>query len=409
MSEPTVTENSPGVTDVPGFSAAAAACGIRATGDRDRLDLALIYSKDPCSAAGVFTQNAVKAPPVRLCADLLAAGQPFHGIVANSGNANACTGEEGMADAREMGALTGNALGVPPNSFLVCSTGRIGDRLPMEKLRNGISVATTNLSSDQDRGLAAAQAILTSDTRPKTVTVRFEWEGQTVTEAGLAKGAGMIQPNMATMLAFLATDAAVEREVLQKILGRAVDYTFNRITVDGDMSTNDTVLLLANGRSGVRVADESGGLAERFAVAVRRACGYLAEKIVSDGEKITKVVEVIVAGAESEADAEKVARAIGNSLLVKSSWYGEDPNWGRLADAAGYAGARLVEEKLDIFYEDVPAVAKGRPLPENKPKWKEVVKAPRFRITLNLNLGRDEFRLLATDLTEAYVRFNKSE
>ena len=207
-----------------------------------------------------------------------------------------------------------------------------------------------------------------------------------------------------------ATDFSVPRSFLQKTLSEAVTGTFNCITVDGDMSTNDTVLILANGHSGVSVGDKSPReLRVLFAEAVWKACEVLADKIVSDGEKITKVVEVKITGAASADDAEKVARAIGNSLLVKSSWYGEDPNWGRLADAAGYAGAKLVEAKLDILYNDIPAMTAGKPHPELKPKWKEIVKSRRFTITLNLHLGKATFRLLATDLTDGYVNYNKSE
>jgi glutamate N-acetyltransferase/amino-acid N-acetyltransferase len=212
------------------------------------------------------------------------------------------------------------------------------------------------------------------------------------------------------MLAFLATDFSVPRSFLQKTLSEAVTGTFNCITVDGDMSTNDTVLMLANGHSGVSVGDKSPReLRVLFAEAVWKACEVLADKIVSDGEKITKVIEVKINGAASAEDAEKVARAIGNSLLVKSSWYGEDPNWGRLADAAGYAGAKLVEAKLDILYNDTPAMTAGRPHAELKPRWKEIVRARRFTITLNLHLGKASFRLLATDLSEGYVHYNKSE
>jgi glutamate N-acetyltransferase/amino-acid N-acetyltransferase len=215
---------------------------------------------------------------------------------------------------------------------------------------------------------------------------------------------------MATMLAFLATDFSVPRSFLQKTLSEAVAGTFNCITVDGDMSTNDTVLILANGHSGVSVGDKSPReLRVLFAEAVWKACEALADKIVSDGEKITKVVEVKVVGAASSEDAEKVARAIGNSLLVKSSWFGEDPNWGRLADAAGYAGAKLIEAKLDISYNDTPAMIAGKPQPELKPQWKEIVRARRFTVTLNLHLGKATFRLLATDLTDGYVNYNKSE
>lgn len=406
-----VEENSPGISDVSGFTVSGVGCDIRNKNDAGRLDLAVIYSERPCSAAGVFTINAVKAAPVRFCQEILAGARAIHGIVANSGNANACTGEGGMADTRSMARIAAEELQVSPDSIFVCSTGRIGDRLPMEKVEGGIRKAVAARSSSSAQGQNAAAAILTSDTRAKTITVRTNIGGKTITVAGMAKGAGMIQPNMATMLAFLATDAEVKQAFLQEVLAEAVRLSFNRITVDGDMSTNDTVLLLANGRSGVSVLPGEQENAEAFRSAVLKVCDYLADKIVSDGEKITKVVEIHVEKAASEEDAEKVARAIGNSLLVKSSWYGEDPNWGRLADAAGYSGAAFDERSLDIFYGDIPAVSSGEPLASNKPKWKEYVRAPRFSITVRLNVpqGEGRFRLLATDLTESYVHFNKSE
>lgn len=410
MTHLTVTPDSAGLTDVPGFEAAGVACDIRQKNDAKRLDLALVHSLRPCTAAGTFTRNAVKAAPVLLCQEHLAAGGPFHGFVANSGNANACTGAEGLRDARAMAQRAAAALNQKPGAFFVSSTGRIGQPLPLDRVLKGIERAVTEKGRTPAHGRKAADAILTSDTRAKTVTVSFTYDGKKHVVAGCAKGAGMIQPNMATMLAFLATDFSVPRSFLQKTLTEAVAGTFNCITVDGDMSTNDTVLMLANGHSGVSVGDKSPReLRVLFAEAVWKACEVLADKIVSDGEKITKVVEVRVQGAASAEDAEKVARAIGNSLLVKSSWCGEDPNWGRLADAAGYSGAKLVEAKLDIRYGDVPALTAGRPHPELKPKWKEVVRQRRFTVTLDLHLGKGAFRLLATDLTEAYVTYNKSE
>ncbi len=410
MTHLTVTPDSAGLTDVPGFEAAGVACDIRQKNDPKRLDVALVHSLRPCTAAGTFTRNAVKAAPVLLCQEHLAAGGPFHGFVANSGNANACTGAEGLRDARAMAQRAAAALNQRPGAFFVCSTGRIGQPLPMDRVLKGIERAVSDKGRTPAHGKRAAEAILTSDTRAKTVTVSFTYDGKRHVVAGCAKGAGMIQPNMATMLAFLATDFSVPRSFLQKTLAEAVTGTFNCITVDGDMSTNDTVLMLANGHSGVSVGDKSPReLRVLFAEAVWKACEVLADKIVSDGEKITKVVEVKVQGAASAEDAEKVARAIGNSLLVKSSWCGEDPNWGRLADAAGYSGAKLVESKLDIRYNDVPALTAGRPHPELKPKWKEVVRHRRFTVTLDLHLGKASFRLLATDLTEAYVTYNKSE
>lgn len=405
-----VTPDSAGITDVPGFEAAGVACDIRQKNDLKRLDLALLYSLRPCTAAGAFTTNAVKAAPVVLDQKQLAEGGPFHGIIANSGNANACTGAGGLRDAQTMVQRVAASLNLRAGAFFVCSTGRIGQPLPMDRVQKGLERLVAEKGRSPAHGRRAAEAILTSDTRPKTVTVTFTYDGKKHVVAGIAKGAGMIQPNMATMLAFLATDFSVPRSFLQKILGDAVRGTFNCITVDGDMSTNDTVLMLANGHSGVSVGDKSPrALRELFAQAVWKACETLAEKIVSDGEKITKVVELRVEAAASAEDAEKVARAIGNSLLVKSSWYGEDPNWGRLADAAGYSGAKLFEPKLDILYNDVPAMTAGQPHPDLKPKWKEVVKARRFTITLRLHTGKASYRLLASDLTEGYVNYNKSE
>ena len=404
------TNDSPGVSDVPGFRVGAAGCDIRNKG-ADRLDLTLVVADRPCAAAGVFTTNDVKAAPVRFCQQVLAvSADKIRGIVGNSGNANACTAAQGDADAAAMAKLSAAAVGAPSDAFLVCSTGRIGELLPMAKVAEGIKVSASRLSRDAAEGVRSANAILTSDTRPKSVTARFVWEGRTVTIAGIAKGAGMIEPNMATMLAFVCTDAAASPAELKTALKASSDQSFNCVSVDGDMSTNDTVLLLASGVSGVSVgASAPAALRTLFQEALDKVCFALAEKIVGDGEKITKVVSVEVAGARTRADAEKIARAIGNSLLVKSSWYGEDPNWGRLADAAGYARTGLDEAKLDIFYDDVPAVLAGKPLPENKPRWKQVVKAARFTVRLDLHLGSERFRLLAADLTDGYVNYNKSE
>lgn len=404
------TNDSPGVADVPGFRVGAAGCDIRNKG-ADRLDLTLVVADRPCAAAGVFTTNDVKASPVRFCQQVLAvSADKIRGIVGNSGNANACTAAQGDADAAAMAKLSAAAVGAPADAFLVCSTGRIGELLPMAKVAEGIKAAAARLSRDAAEGVRSAHAILTSDTRPKSVTARFVWEGKTVTVAGIAKGAGMIEPNMATMLAFVCTDAAASPAELKSALKASSDQSFNCVSVDGDMSTNDTVLLLASGVSGLSVgASAPAGLRALFQEALDKVCFALAEKIVGDGEKITKVVAVEVEGARTRADAEKIARAIGNSLLVKSSWFGEDPNWGRLADAAGYARTGLDESRLDIFYDDVPAVLGGKPLPENKPKWKQVVKAARFAVRLRLNLGDAKFRLLSADLTDGYVNYNKSE
>ncbi|WPJ97792.1 bifunctional glutamate N-acetyltransferase/amino-acid acetyltransferase ArgJ [Coraliomargarita algicola] len=401
-------ENPQGIADCPGFKSAGVAADIREKGDLQQLDLALVTAEQPCNAAGVFTLNDVCAAPVHVCKAILS--QPnmkVAGFVANSGNANAATAEQGMRDAKEMSAIAQLETGIG-SPFLVCSTGRIGRKLPMGKIKSGIATAAHALSSETQASLDAADAILTSDTRRKCATARFTYQGQTLTVAGIAKGAGMIEPNMATMLAFLATDLEVDNAALKDTLVQACNQTFNRISIDGDMSTNDTVLLLANGKSGL-VPNDSPELLQAFHEAVLQVCDALAEKIVGDGEKVTKLVELVVEGCQSEQDAEKVARAVGNSLLVKTSWYGSDPNWGRLADAAGYARVGLKEACFDIHYDDVPALIGGLPQDSNLAQWKAIVSKKRFRITLNLNQGSGSFRLLTSDLSEAYVDFNKSE
>jgi len=400
-------ETSGGIADCPGYKTAGVGCDIRETGD-PRLDLALLVSESPCSAAGVFTLNDVCAAPVHICKAILAeSGNKVAGCVINSGNANACTGTQGMVDGKEMDAITQLATGIN-TPFLVCSTGRIGRQLPMSNIKAGIAAAAEKLDTETQSSFDAADAILTSDTRRKVATARFDYEGATITVSGMAKGAGMIEPNMATMLAFVTTDIEADSDLLKSVVKQASDLTFNRISIDGDMSTNDTVLLFANGACGIK-ADTSPELLEAFQQAVFLVCDDLAEKIVGDGEKVTKLVELIVEGCQTTADAEKIARAVGNSLLVKTSWYGSDPNWGRLADAAGYARVGLKEECFDIYYDTVAALISGRPQDSNLSKWKEIVSKKRFRITLNLNQGAGQYRLLTSDLSEAYVDFNKSE
>lgn len=407
-----VAEDAPGVVFPEGFQAAGVACDIRGTGDDARLDLAMIYSEAPCQSAGVFTRNAIFAAPVRACREVLAAGNPVHGIVANSGNANACTGPQGWTDACRMMAEAESALGLTEGAFYVASTGRIGRALPMESVKKGIASASGGLGRTVKHGCAAADALLTSDTRRKMAGVTVDTANGPVKIGGIAKGAGMIEPNMATMLAFLTTDARIPTAVLQAALHEAVNPTFNAITVDGDMSTNDTVLVLANGASGVSIDEDS---LPAFKAGLGYVCEQLARKIVGDGEKISKVVELRVSGAKTDEDADRMARAIGNSLLVKSSWYGCDPNWGRLLDAAGYSGAAIREEQLELFYrtladvESVPVFLRGIAVDENLSQWRKIVGNKEFIIELNLHLGDGAARLFATDLTEAYVHFNKSE
>lgn len=402
-------EDVTGITLVQGFKAAGAACHIRNNGDLNRLDVALIASDVPASAAGVFTTNDVKAAPVYTDIAHLSSGVKIKAIVANSGNANACTGTQGMKDAEDTCAYVAQKFGVDPNQVLVCSTGRIGEMMPMQKLESGIDKAFESLSTSEGASKDAANAILTSDTRSKTVISKVECKGKKFAVAGMAKGAGMIEPNMATMLAFTVSDVSISPELLKKILQKVASKTFNRISVDGDMSTNDTVLCLCNGLSGVVIDESDTDMLEAFEEAVRAVCMSLARKIVSDGEKITHVVELKVKGARTPEQAEKICRAIGNSLLVKSSWYGGDPNWGRLTDSAGYARTGIDFEKIDLDYNGTPVIIKGQPQSSNKELWRKIVANKTFTINMNLNLGDCEDFLLTTDLTEAYVEFNKGE
>lgn len=403
------TEDVAGLCTAKGFKLGSAACDIRNKEDYKRLDLALIVSDVPATAAGVFTTNDAKAAPVLLDMRHIDAKRKVKAIVANSGNANACTGERGFKDAVDTCSYAAEKLGVERRQILVCSTGRIGEFLPMEKLKKGIDTAFSSLSYGEEASMDAANAILTSDTRPKTVKVDVSIRGKTFTLAGMAKGAGMIEPNMATMLAFIACDASVSQSLLRESLRLSAGRTFNRITIDGDMSTNDTVLCLCNGASGFEISEDDADALEAFKEALLSVCRVLARKIVGDGEKITKVVEVNVRGARDIAQAEKICRSIGNSLLVKSSWFGCDPNWGRIVDSAGYARTGIILEKLDLDYDSVPVLRRGQPLSGNKTKWVEVVSRKTFSVNLNLNLGEAKETVLAADLTDGYVNFNKGE
>jgi glutamate N-acetyltransferase/amino-acid N-acetyltransferase len=406
-------ETSIGCLDTLGFKAEGVHCDVRNKGD-GRLDLAIVWSEQPSVAAGVFTRNRMAAAPVALCREVLAGRSTVRAIVVNSGNANACTGKKGREDAIATQNLVADNLGCSPEEIFVCSTGRIGEPLPMDKIEKGIAAVSKGLSTDSEASHRAADAILTSDTGRKVCSVDAETPAGIIRVSGMAKGAGMIEPNMATMLGFLCTDADIGQEDLQRILFKSVQGSFNAITVDGDESTNDSVLMLANGCSGITISPEAAGWKE-FSEAVDVVCHKLAKKIVSDGEKITKVVELCVEGAATGEDAAKAARAIANSLLVKSSWYGNDPNWGRVMDALGYSGARLSEDSVQMWYESdsgkevLDVFGLGRVHNQNKDGWKTIVSEDKFRIRIGLGQGTDFIRIWSTDLTEGYVNFNKSE
>ena len=396
-----------GVTAAAGFLAGTAGCGIK-DADNKRADVALVCSETPSVAAAVFTTNRVKAAPVRVSAAHLRT-RDVRAVVLNSGNANAATGLPGIEHAKRMARTVGWHLGLRERQVLVCSTGRIGVPLPIERVEEGIAQAAGALG--EGNGKAAARAIMTSDTFPKEFAVRETLpDGKTYTVGGMAKGAGMINPNMATMLCVVTTDAAVEKKDLQRALAVATEQSFNRITVDGDMSTNDTVILLANGRApGVVLAPGSDGLAT-FQRALNQVTLALARMIVEDGEGVSKFVEVQVSGAATFQDARKAAEAVANSALVKCAWYGGDPNWGRIIDALGYSTAAVREEMIDIYYNGLIAVKAGVAATKTPPaQLQKICREKRFTVHVHLGLGSAEYVVYTSDLTPEYVRLNKGE
>lgn len=394
-----------GVTAARGFRAASAFAGIKA-GNKGRDDMALVASDVPAVAGGVFTTNRVKAAPVRVSSAHLRAPHAC-AVLLNSGNANACTGPGGIAAAKSLSAATANALGCGVRRVLVCSTGRIGVPLPTAKMEAIIPALAAGLS--KRNGAAAARAIMTSDTFAKEHAVEVRGEGGTFRVGGMAKGAGMINPDMATMLCVVTTDAKIAKGALQNALHMTVERTFNRITVDGDMSTNDTVLALANGAAGGPSLKPGTPDHALFFDALNEVCMRLAHMIVKDGEGVSKFVTVQVRGASSFQAARRVAEAVANSTLVKCAWAGNDPNWGRILDAAGYCGVRIREELVDIYYDGVAAVRGGTAAPTPKDRLVRAVSGPKFTVTVDLHQGRAFYTVYTTDLTEKYVELNLGE
>ncbi len=419
-----------------GFKAAGVFCDIKRLGTGKgsqkgkKRDLALIVSDAPATVAGMFTTNQVCAAPVKVCVARVKRGT-VRAVVVNSGNANACTGKQGMTDAREMVDFTERALLLPKGSVMVGSTGRIGVTMPMDNVRAGIVEAGIELGSTLEHATNTVEAIMTSDTKPKEIAVEFKLGGKTVRIGGICKGAGMIQPGMsatgarpaalphgglhATMLCFITTDAAIETKVLQAALQEATAQSFNRITVDGDMSTNDTVLVLANGLARNKKFGARSSELGVFQAALNHVCLELAKKIVRDGEGVHRVVTVRVTGARTIQDADAAARAVANSALVKTSWHGGDPNWGRIIDAIGYSAAKVVEEKVDIGYSPpggkkiLWSLKRGQP---TRATFKELCAATaplEFDLHIRLNLGKAGAVMYAADLTEKYVDYNKGD
>jgi glutamate N-acetyltransferase/amino-acid N-acetyltransferase len=422
-----------------GFRTSGVFCDIKRLGTGkgsekgQKKDLALIVSEVPATVAGMFTTNQICAAPVKVCVERAKKGRA-QAVVVNSGNANACTGAQGLRDALEMAGFTERALALPAGMALVGSTGRIGMTLPMDNVRAGIVEAAVNLGSSVEHAAKAAEAIMTSDTRPKEIAVEVKLGGKNVRIGGICKGAGMIQPGMsatgrrpaaisgkvralhATMLCFLTTDAAIDRRHLQASLTEAVAQSFNRITVDGDMSTNDTVLILANGLAGNRPITRPSTFDTRaFQSALNQVCLELAKMIVRDGEGVSRFVTVRVCGAKSFADADAAARAVANSALVKTSWHGGDPNWGRIIDALGYSPATIIEEKVDIGYSPqnnraiLWSLKRGKPTSAPFKSLCAAVSPQEFDLHINLNVGKAGALIYAADLTEKYVEFNKGD
>ena len=385
------------VTSVPGFAAGAVHAGIK---DKDELDLAILYSKMPCVATGVFTTNLVKSAPIILSQRHLTQ-RKARAIVVNSGCANACLGEQGMTDASEMTSLTATKVSIPSQEVLVASTGVIGKPLPMSQVRNGIP----KVKLRQDGGHELARAMMTTDTRPKEIAIQVEAKEGKFTIGGVAKGAGMMHPELATMLCFITTDAAVNIDFLQQSLKKAVDVSFNMLSIDGETSPSDCVFLLSNGLAGNTEIGFNNG--KDFQNALNEACIYLAKSIARDGEGATKLIEVVVEGAVNQTEARQAARTIVSSPLVKAAMHGGDPNWGRIVAALGRSGAKIREDKLDVHLNDICVMKQGSPTRFDAEGLRtSLARLNRMPIKVYLNLGDGRATAWGCDLSEEYVRIN---
>ena len=392
-----------GVCSAKGFRAAGVAAGIKYEG---RNDVALLVADAPCAAAAVFTTNRVAAAPVVYDRAIVKGGR-IQAILANSGCANACTGEEGLKDAKLSALVTAGELGIDPKHVLVASTGVIGRRLPMDRLMAGMKAAVQALGSTAAHGLDAEKAVMTTDTRPKEACATVVIGGKKVTVGGMAKGSGMIEPNMATMLGFITTDAAVSPAMLRRALKLAIARSFNRLVVDGDESTNDSVFLLASGVAGNAPITHGGEDFELFRAALEAVCISLVKQMARDGEGATKFVTVTVRGAKSEKDAARAARAVAKSPLAKTSWFGRDPNWGRVLAAVGYSGAEVVDMSAEVFYDKVWAFRRGQVAGEAQlAKLAKVLEKDEFEVVVDLHLGTGESSIYTCDFSLDYVHIN---
>ena len=389
-----------GVTFPKGFKAAGVKAGIKKSGN---LDLALIYTEKEAAVAGVFTKNAVAAAPVIVSREVVKGGKA-HAIVANAGCANACTGETGLANARKMAALAAAEVGCASDEVLVGSTGIIGVNQPMDKLEAGIKAAAAELSEDGSKN--AGNAIITTDTYSKACSCEVEIGGQAVRFGAIAKGSGMIQPNMATMLCYITTDANISSQLMQKALSEIVEVSFNMISVDGDMSTNDTVLVLANGASGAAEITDGSPEYDKFYATLKEICQELSKRIAADGEGATKFLTINVSGTKTFEDAKTVAMSIAKSPLVKTAFFGEDPNWGRVICAVGYAGIPMVPEKTVIKFGGVPVYANGLGAEFNEDDIHKVMAEHDIVIDVEMGMGDAKATVWSCDFSYEYVKIN---
>ncbi|HIV25498.1 MAG TPA: bifunctional glutamate N-acetyltransferase/amino-acid acetyltransferase ArgJ [Candidatus Scatomonas pullistercoris] len=396
-----------GVTAAIGFQAAGGSVGIKKENVKD---MALIYSIVPCVAAGTFTTNLVKAAPVKWDQEIVYDGDTAQAIVCNSGVANACTGKKGYTYCHETAKVAAEELHIPEGSVLVASTGVIGKQLPIEKIQEGVRKLVPLLSNSREAAREAAQAIMTTDTKQKEAAVTMEIGGKTVTIGGMCKGSGMIHPNMCTMLSFLTTDADITKEMLQEALSDVVKDTYNMISVDGDTSTNDTVLLLANGLAGNPVINKKDGDYERFLEALREVNTVLAKKIAGDGEGATALFEVKIQGAQTREQAVTLSKSVITSNLTKAAIFGHDANWGRILCAMGYSGAKFDPEKVDLFFESekgkIQIIENGVALDYSEEEATEILSAPEVTAIADLKMGKETATAWGCDLSYDYIKIN---
>ena len=389
-----------GVCYPQGFKAAGVRAGIKKSGN---LDVAVIHTEKVANVAGVFTQNLVAAAPVRVSKIVVGTGTA-HAIVANAGCANACTGEQGLRDAEKMAEITATELNCKSDDVIVASTGVIGVNLNMDKMAAGIKNAVAELSADGS--VNAGNAIITTDTYSKACATEITVDNKEIRFGAIAKGSGMIQPNMATMLCFITTDIDIDQKLLQSALSEINEVTFNMVSVDGDMSTNDMVIVMANGAAGNKKITEKNSDYEIFYNALKNICTELAKRIAADGEGATKFLTIKVSGAESFADAKKIGMSVANSPLVKTAFFGEDPNWGRVICAVGYAGVRIVPEKTVIKFGDIPVYAHSVGAEFDSDKLRKIMSAKDILIDIDLGLGKESATVWSCDFSYEYVKIN---